>query len=267
MRIGVIGLGSIGKRHVANLLELGHEVMGFDERITTEAWTAKGIGLLYNWKPEAVVICTPPASHAALAIEAMHHGCHCFIEKPIVHRGLESATVLAVAKSKGLHLAVGYQLRWQLDSVGFHADKDIVWECSQNMAEWPSQYQKDVLGEFSHEIDAAVFVNGPVEKLTARESVYGWVIQMRHLSCVSTILINPRATSYSRTASIGSQDIWTFSTDENDLAYKRELQAFLNVCQGQPWDERLCSGAEATHTVRIIEACRESMRECKVMAL
>lgn len=135
------------------------------------------------------------------------------------------------------------------------------------MRAWSSQYKKDVLEEFSHEIDAAVFVNGPVEKVTAKESMYGWVIQLRHLSCLSTILLNPLATGYSRTASIGQQEVWTFSKAINDHAYKSELKAFLSVCRSGPWDERLCSGVEAAHVVKIIEACRESARECRVVSL
>ena len=34
-------------------------------------------------KPDIVDICTPPKTHASIAIDAMHRGCHVLIEKPM----------------------------------------------------------------------------------------------------------------------------------------------------------------------------------------
>jgi predicted dehydrogenase len=71
MRIGVIGLGSMGKRRVRDLVALGQEVVGFDLRAdrNVEAWEMFGIqtapdfaGLLHL-KPDALVISTPPDQH------------------------------------------------------------------------------------------------------------------------------------------------------------------------------------------------------------
>lgn len=39
--------------------------------------------MLLNEKPDLVDICTPPGTHASLAVEAMKHGCHVLIEKPM----------------------------------------------------------------------------------------------------------------------------------------------------------------------------------------
>lgn len=39
--------------------------------------------MLSNEKPDLVDICTPPGTHARLAVEAMKHGCHVLIEKPM----------------------------------------------------------------------------------------------------------------------------------------------------------------------------------------
>ena len=274
-KIGVIGLGSIGKRHVTNLLEMGgHEILGCDSSVGQEGWT---VGLpiqavsdpliVWDYKPDVVLICTPPASHAPLTLQAMEVNAHVFIEKPLACHGWETTGMLVKAKAKHLHLAVAYQLRWQLDGARAAAGLNITWECSQDMSLWPSQYNKDILEEFSHEIDAAVFVNGPVEAVTAKASEYGWVILLRHINCHSEIYLNPRAVESSRGAYVGTEEIWDFSKCLNDQAYKLELQSFLAVCQGQLWDERLCSGAEAAHVVKIIEACRTSASECKVVQL
>lgn len=281
MKIGVIGLGSIGKRHVANLLEMGgHEILGCDSRVGQEGWTVglpiQAVSdplLVWDYKPDVVLICTPPSSHAPLALQAMDVNAHVFIEKPLACHGWETTGVILKAKAKGLQLAVGYQLRWQLDGARDHSGMNIMWECSQDMSLWPSRYNKDVLEEFSHEIDAAVFVNGPVEAVTAKETNYSWVIHLRHINCWSEIYLNPSSCKGAplRSAWIGSGEIsnqiWDFSARLNDKAYMLELQLFLSVCQGQPWDERLCSGVEAAHVVRIIEACRTSASECRVVNL
>src|SRR3546814_18053602 len=38
--------------------------------------------LLEQSRPDAVHVLTPPASHAAIALAAMEHGCHVLVEKP-----------------------------------------------------------------------------------------------------------------------------------------------------------------------------------------
>ena len=278
MRIGVVGIGSIGKRHVTNLLEMGkHEILGYDTRVGKDGWT---VGLpiqavsdrlmLWDYKPEVVLICTPPVSHAPLALEAMEYEAHCFIEKPLACYNWEVSTPILKARAKKLHLAVGYQLRFHKLGIERHFNNqvlDIVH--AQDMSAWPSWYQKDVLEEFSHEIDLACFLNGPVDKVVARQSDNGlkWNIELKHLQGMSNIQICADSTTYKRWIVDASGGSWTFKIKDNDQAYKDELRAFLNVCQGGPWDERLCSGAEAAHVVRIIEACRESARECKVVTL
>jgi len=71
MRFGVIGLGSMGKRRVRDLLSLGHEVVGFDVRPdrNKEAEDMFGIGTAPDFEgmvaagAQALVISTPPDQH------------------------------------------------------------------------------------------------------------------------------------------------------------------------------------------------------------
>ena len=49
---------------------------------------SRGLGDVYKRQlgpqsPGAVYILTPPASHCALALEALDMGCHVFVEKPM----------------------------------------------------------------------------------------------------------------------------------------------------------------------------------------
>lgn len=71
MRLGVIGLGSMGKRRVRDLAALGHEVAGFDIREDRNAEAAGRFGIptvssferLRGLGVEAIAISTPPDQH------------------------------------------------------------------------------------------------------------------------------------------------------------------------------------------------------------
>lgn len=281
MRIGILGLGSIGQRHMRNLLQMGkQDLMACDPRIGQAGFSCAPIqgtnnpDLFWAWQPEAVLICTPPQEHLWLARKAIWSGAHCFIEKPLA-AGLLQATTFAecAAQSPGVVVAIGYQLRWQLD-IGLHPGSELLWECSQNMSQWPSRYEKDALLEFSHEIDAAVYISGPVDKVSAlSRQRNGWHIRLQHLGRVSTIVIDPCADEFIRKAYCAKpQDSswrveWQFSHERNDEAYQHELIAFLGACQGRPWSDKLCTLAQAVHVMKIIEACKRSAKNCEVIQL
>ena len=86
MKVGVIGLGSIGLRRARIASDLGHEIIGYDLFVRTEKWRPRlilSMDEFWSEKPDAVLICTPPDSHMELIIEAKKHGVHCFCEKPL----------------------------------------------------------------------------------------------------------------------------------------------------------------------------------------
>jgi predicted dehydrogenase len=154
MKIGIIGFGSIGQRHTENLIDLGgHELKACDPMFAMKAYAYKSqyvdivpLKELWGWKPKAVLICTPPDSHAALALAAIRQKIHTFIEKPVATTIDDADLIRWEAKNSGVQLAIGYQLAWQLGDVP--SGKDVTWECSQDMSRWPSRYEKDVLLEF-----------------------------------------------------------------------------------------------------------------------
>jgi predicted dehydrogenase len=121
MRFFVVGTGSIGTRHARNLLALGHAVSGWDARpdrlgearrsvpgIVAAAGLEPGLAA----QPDAVLVCTPPATHVSLARQAVEAGCHVFVEKPVAHVSDEVPALLDTAKRGGRLLAVGFNLRF-----------------------------------------------------------------------------------------------------------------------------------------------------------
>ncbi|MFH2021080.1 MAG: Gfo/Idh/MocA family oxidoreductase [archaeon] len=126
MKFLVIGCGSIGRRHMKNLLCMGHEVVGADLSAEYRKWIEENLHIqaVENaeaalnvagnrmQKPDAVLVCTPPSTHVELASIALKAGIHVFVEKPLSNtlEGVED--LIKLAKSKKLCLAVGYNFRF-----------------------------------------------------------------------------------------------------------------------------------------------------------
>lgn len=118
LNICVIGTGSIGERHVKNLLSLGQKVYVFDKEESKLEYFNRTYGTPVvdiqspHVKIDAYVICTPPFHHEMFIEHALENKAHVFIEKPVSHnletiKGLESKAALY-----GMIVQVGYQLRY-----------------------------------------------------------------------------------------------------------------------------------------------------------
>lgn len=94
MKFLVIGLGSMGKRRVRNLLAIGgHEVAGFDPRADRRAEAADKYGIavydgveaaLASHAPDCLVISTSPEHHMTYAAIGQQRKLACFIEASVV---------------------------------------------------------------------------------------------------------------------------------------------------------------------------------------
>jgi len=89
MRIVIIGCGSIGQRHLKNLLSMGHEVTGVDSSETVRHALWEELDVMVNPPDskligvDAVLICTPPAAHLKNICEVANLGLPFFVEKPL----------------------------------------------------------------------------------------------------------------------------------------------------------------------------------------
>ncbi len=97
VRAAVVGSGLIaGKKHIPAFQRLRHKtelVAICDLNLAAAKEVAARFGIprtysniaemLHSEKPDLVDICTPPQTHTRLAVEAMRHGSHVLIEKPM----------------------------------------------------------------------------------------------------------------------------------------------------------------------------------------
>ncbi|MEM1753724.1 MAG: Gfo/Idh/MocA family oxidoreductase, partial [Candidatus Methanomethylicaceae archaeon] len=117
MRIGVVGLGNMGRNHVrifSNIKECNLTAIS-----DINAEIAKNIGNQYGVesftdyklminKIDAVSIAVPTSLHYEIASFFIKNGIHCFIEKPITKTIEEAKELIKLAEKYGVKLMVGH---------------------------------------------------------------------------------------------------------------------------------------------------------------
>ena len=117
----IVGLGSIGRRHLNNLAALGQadimllrthrSTLPDDELAAYPVETSFDAALVH--KPDAVIIANPSALHLDAAIPAAQAGCHLLLEKPVSAKLDERVNVLQRAVDQaGVTTLVGFQFRF-----------------------------------------------------------------------------------------------------------------------------------------------------------
>lgn len=163
MRVGVVGAGSIGRRHIENLIGLGCTVTVCDSSPSARASisylpVARVSDVLSFAGLDAIVIATPYDRHRLLVEEAVNRRLPFFVEKPIgTAEELPQWSVLA--KSDLPVHQVGYMLR-------FHPAVALLQQQVPNPASgrftlwWDGSKYADPWLESSHEFDLATYLCG-----------------------------------------------------------------------------------------------------------
>ncbi len=121
MKFLVVGCGSIGRRHMKNLLAMGETIVAADLSSEYRKWVEDNLHLetyetateaMKNEAPDAVLICTPPSAHIKLALEAVEQGRHVFIEKPVSSSIAGIDGLIKRARQKKVKTMVGYNQRF-----------------------------------------------------------------------------------------------------------------------------------------------------------
>ena len=117
-KVGVIGVGSMGKNHVRAYTALSHrcELVGvYDVKADRNREIAESYGVkafdsareLLS-EVEAVNIATPTTTHFDIAREAINRGLHILLEKPITKSVEEARELLEEAQRRDLIVQVGH---------------------------------------------------------------------------------------------------------------------------------------------------------------
>ena len=110
VRIGIIGMGNIGKHHAGYLLDARVSRAQLTAVCSTspgklDAYKAKGLHifddglkLIQSGQVDAVIVATPHYQHTALGMAALEAGVHLMVEKPISAHKADAERLIAVAK-------------------------------------------------------------------------------------------------------------------------------------------------------------------------
>lgn len=125
VRVGIIGLGRIGKVHTENLVFRvpgAHVVAITDIQRETARAVADRCGIrriadhaediFEDSGVDAVLICSPTDTHTDLIVQAANSGKHIFCEKPIAHTLLQIDRALDAVRAAGVQLQIGFNRRF-----------------------------------------------------------------------------------------------------------------------------------------------------------
>jgi predicted dehydrogenase len=195
--LAVIGLGSIGRRHLRLARELRPEM-----RITVvRSGTGKAVPeenladtVLYGLEDalargvQAAVLASPAVCHLSQAASLLRSGVHVLVEKPLSHSTDGIDEVLQAWKQSGLVGMVGYCLRHDAAALKFKEMLEtqtcgrlmhVRVECGSFLPDWRADQDfrqsvsaKRALGggvllELSHELDYIRWFFGPMKSVTA----------------------------------------------------------------------------------------------------
>lgn len=121
IKIGLFGLGHLGKIHLKCMLEVeAIELVGYyDPNEEAAAWMEKNYDIprftsqkdLIE-KVDAIDVVTPTAFHFEIALLALQAGKHVFIEKPVTQKPEEARQLAQIAEEKNLKIQVGHVERF-----------------------------------------------------------------------------------------------------------------------------------------------------------
>lgn len=258
MKLVIVGLGSIGKRHKQNLELLGHEII-------------PSFG-----KADGVLICNPTALHLQTALKATRLGLPVFIEKPLSHN-LDNLDRL-----KG-NILVGYCLRFDESlrkfkkTIPSRGIKSVKIVCQSWLPDWhPSMNYRQsysakkelgggVLLDLSHEIDYVLWFFGPVKKVSAKlqmapelnietEAIAG--LQLEFISGIKAdIHLSYASHQPARFCEIKTSDqLFRWDYQPNNEMYLEEMKHFIKVVKGQ--EKPLVTVADGINVLKVIETAK-----------
>jgi UDP-N-acetyl-2-amino-2-deoxyglucuronate dehydrogenase len=117
VNFGIVGCGFIAQKHVKALEQIANarlvaacdsdqkRLISFTEKYSISTYENYD-EFLKDPEVEAVIICTPSGSHAAMGEKAAHAGKHILMEKPFVLDMNQGKNLVELCKSKGVKLGV-----------------------------------------------------------------------------------------------------------------------------------------------------------------
>ena len=184
INIAIVGIGRIGKIHLNNMLryfpeanvlavaDLNYPAADFKKEFPNLSFSSDPTDLFANKQIDAVVICTPTSSHAAMIEMAIQSGKHLFCEKPVDLSLQRTKALVEKAEAAGIKMMLGFNRRFDPDFLtayknirsGRIGDVQVVKITSRDPGLPPLDYIKNSGGLFMdmaiHDFDMARYLMG-----------------------------------------------------------------------------------------------------------
>lgn len=183
IRLGLIGLGVMGRNHLRVLSMLKGLSLGFladcNQELAERLGQQHGIPGVCDVRPhlrdvDAIVICTPTINHAETFLLAAEHGLrNLFVEKPLAASLAESELLAKTAKELDLNVQIGFIERFnpavqRLKQVLDASDNVINVDFERTNKLSSRILDVDVVTDLMiHDIDLALHLNGPARSVVA----------------------------------------------------------------------------------------------------
>jgi myo-inositol 2-dehydrogenase / D-chiro-inositol 1-dehydrogenase len=307
--LGLIGAGKVARVHAANLarLESARLVAVADAVPEAARSLADEVGcdavsvdaLLERADVEALLVTTPPDTHAALIERAAAAGKHVFCEKPLATSLGDARSAVDAAERAGALLQIGYNRRFDPsfrsvrdDIRGGRIGRSLLLRISsRDPGPPPAEYLPHSGGVFldttSHDFDLARFV---LDADIADVAVRGSSLVDENAAAIGDVDTLVAAISFSngafgaidncRTSAYGydqrlevhgtdglaqAENVPShFYTDRYEEAFRRELESFVAALDGA---ELEVTGRDGLAAVAAAEAARRSLDEARVVRL
>ena len=186
LRIGLIGIGQMGSNHLRVLsllkgveIQFIYDLDSKKSEQTSETHEIQNIKTLEgNWPNiDAIIICTPTSTHSAILRIASEHTKNIFVEKPLSQNLKETQLDIDFIEKKNLNVQVGFIERFnpavqKLRSVLAQSENTINIDFTRTNSLSSRITDVDVVADLMiHDIDLAIYLNGPVEKVTAQGKI------------------------------------------------------------------------------------------------
>jgi predicted dehydrogenase len=192
VRIGLLGVGKMGQNHLRVLSMLNSVTVKFihdaDPALAERLGSKYGVPIATELEPalaevDAVVICTPTVTHSQYIERVAPHVRYIFVEKPLAHDLQSSEHIHRFAREKNLNLQVGFierfnpavqQLKRVLDKSSGVVSVDFVRTNKLSSRITDVDVVTDLM---IHDIDLALYLNGPVTSVSAHGVVHGGMVE------------------------------------------------------------------------------------------
>jgi predicted dehydrogenase len=250
-RIGLIGAGSIGARHIKAIDEVAHiELVAIADPspAASSLAAARGIpvfvdadSMLSGADIQAVIIATPTERHHADMMTALEHRKTVLVEKPITATMAEADEVTRYAAAQGCKVLVGHQRRYypcartareiiQSGRIGRLMAVSGQWTTRKDDEYYAPAWRRDIkagpiLTNLIHEIDILRYICGDITSVSAEITHHDQQFAKEDAVAISLKFANHAVGSFLLSDRTPSPWTWEMALGENAKFPKTGMNA------------------------------------------